>query len=131
MVLKTPEKERCTSFSRDLSLTLTPLQEEIEEPSSPCSDVESSEYTEELSVPKEDFYTLEVTCSKEVHSLWCCDVTYPCVHQNLQTVPAPSKVFHPNLMIFGNLSMELSNSTCSSYIFQKDGQEISTICFTI
>ena len=131
VILKTPEKERCTIFSGDLSLALTPPQEEREEPNSPGNDGEACEHAGELPVPKEDFYTLEVSCSKEVHSLWCCDVTNPCLHQKLLTVPAPAKVFHPNLQIFGNLSVEGSTSTCSSYIFQKDGQEISTDCFTI
>ena len=36
-----------------------------------------------------------------------------------------------NLKIFEYLSVDGSTSTCISYIFQKDGQEISTNCFTI
>ena len=116
---------------KDLSLALTPGQEEREEPKSFDSDWEASENCKVFSVPLEDFQTLEVSFSKELHRLGCCGVTNPCLHQNLLTVPAPAKVFHPNLKIFGNLSVDGSTSTCSSYIFQKDGQEINTDCFTI
>ena len=76
MVLSTPEKERRSSLPEELSLTLTPGQEDRQEQRSNCCPVVSTDHpceeyiTPEVLSPQkpnqDDFYTLEVTCSKEV-----------------------------------------------------------------
>ena len=125
VVLSTPEKERHYSIPEELYLTLTPGQEDRQEQCSSCftvvlNDHQCEEYIapEVLSPQKpkqDDFYTLEVTCSKKVHFLWCCDVKNPCLGQEHPPVPAPPTVYHPNLMVYGYLSKD-SNPSCSIYI---------------
>ena len=140
VVQSTPEKERRSSLPEELSLTLTLGQEDRQEQCSNCGTVVSADHQcEEFIAPcilspekgeQVDFFTLEVTCSKEVHSLWCCDVKNPSLGQEHPPVPAPPTVYHPNLRVYGYLSKD-SNPSCSTYIFKKDGQEISTDCFTM
>ena len=96
------------------------------------SDEELPEETSQKLTPSnEDFYTLEVTCAKDVHSLWCCDIKNPSLNQNCPPVPAPPKVFHPNLGVFGYLSTEVSTPSCSTYLFEKDNQDILSECFKL
>ena len=93
MVLSTPEKERRSSLTEELSLTLTPGQEDRQEQCSNCftvvtTDHQCEEYiAPEILSPKKDvFYT------KEVHILWCCDVENPSLGQEYPPVPAPPTV---------------------------------------
>ena len=67
-VLPTPEKERCPSLPGDISLTLTPGQEFRDEPWRFCGGLENIT-PEKLEPPDDEFYTLEVTCAKDVNSL--------------------------------------------------------------
>ena len=96
------------------------------------SDEEFPEETSQKRTPSnEDFYTLEVTCAKDVHSLWCCDIKNPSLSQNCPPVPAPPKVFHPNLEVFWYLSTEVSTPSCSTYLFEKGNQDILSECFKL
>ena len=52
------------------------------------------------------------------------------LHQKCPTVPPLPKVFLPNLTGFGNLSAKHSKPSCSSYMFQKDNQEVCNNCFS-
>ena len=91
----------------------------------------TDETSEKLTTSNDDFYTLEVTCAKHVHSLWCCDIKNPSLNQNCPPVPAPPKVFHPNLEVFGYLSTEVSTPSCSTYLFEKGNQDILSECFKL
>ena len=130
VVLPTPEKERCPSLSGDISLTLTPGQESRDEPWSFCGGMENIT-PEKVEPPDDEFYTLEVTCAKDVHNLWCCDIKNPSLNQKCPPVPAPPRVFHPNLEVFGYLSDEVSTPSCSTYLFKKGSQDILSECFKL